>query len=98
MIDHLFGTERWSATPTRETPSRADWDVRFWHKADVPPALTNVCCEGKDGHDAGVTFGLRPRARLGDAAKEERGLGFPTVSQLVTPKFCTHLNREFFWS
>jgi hypothetical protein len=29
------------------------------------------------------------------AAKEGRWLGFPTISQLVTPKFPTHLNREF---
>jgi hypothetical protein len=29
------------------------------------------------------------------AAKAERGLSFPTTSQLVTPKFPTHLNREF---
>jgi hypothetical protein len=27
-------------------------DVRFWHIADVPLALTNVCFEGKNGHDA----------------------------------------------
>ncbi len=30
-------------------------DVRFWHLADVPLALSNVCFEGKNGHDAGVT-------------------------------------------
>jgi hypothetical protein len=30
-------------------------DVRFWHIADVPLALTNVCFEGKNRHDAGVT-------------------------------------------
>jgi hypothetical protein len=30
-------------------------DVRYWHKADVPCALSNVCFEGKNGHDAGVT-------------------------------------------
>ena len=30
-------------------------DVRLWHKADVPPALTNVRFEGKSGHDADVT-------------------------------------------
>ena len=30
-------------------------DVRFWHIADVPLALTNVCFEEKNGHDAGVT-------------------------------------------
>ena len=30
-------------------------NVRFWHIADVPLALTNVCFEGKNGHDAGVT-------------------------------------------
>ena len=29
------------------------------------------------------------------AAKAGRRLGFPTISQLVTPKFPTHLNREF---
>ena len=28
-------------------------------------------------------------------AKAERPLGFPTMSQLVTPKFPTHPNREF---
>ena len=27
--------------------------VRLWHLADVPLALTNVCFEGKNGHDAG---------------------------------------------
>jgi hypothetical protein len=26
--------------------------VRFWHIADVPLALTNVCFEGKNGHNA----------------------------------------------
>ena len=30
-------------------------DVRSWHLADIPPALTNVGFEGKNGHDAGVT-------------------------------------------
>ena len=30
-------------------------DVCLWHLADVPLALTNVCFEGKNGHDAGVT-------------------------------------------
>ena len=29
--------------------------VCYWHLADVPTALTNVCFEGKNGHDAGVT-------------------------------------------
>src|SRR6266487_3439656 len=29
--------------------------VHTWHKADVPLALTNVCFEGKNGHDVGVT-------------------------------------------
>jgi hypothetical protein len=29
--------------------------VRFWHFSDIPPALTNVCFEGKNGHDAGAT-------------------------------------------
>ena len=38
--------------PQRD-PSWAD--VRFWHLADVPIALTNVCFEAKNGHDAGVT-------------------------------------------
>ena len=27
--------------------------------------------------------------------KGGKRLGFPTISQLVTPKFPTHLNREF---
>ena len=30
-------------------------DVRYWHITDVPLALTNVCFEGKNGHDVGVT-------------------------------------------
>ena len=30
-------------------------DVCFWHISDVPLALTNVCFEGNNGHDAGVT-------------------------------------------
>ena len=30
------------------------------------------------------------------AAKARRRLGFPTISQLLTPKFPTHLNRELF--
>jgi hypothetical protein len=34
---------------------RLNRNVRLWHKADVPLALTNVCFEGKNGHDAGVT-------------------------------------------
>ena len=29
--------------------------VRFWHIADVPLVLTNVCFEGKNGHDAVAT-------------------------------------------
>ena len=28
-------------------------NVCLWHIADVPLALTNVCFEGKNGHDAG---------------------------------------------
>src|SRR6478736_8999392 len=28
--------------------------VCFWHKADIDLALTNVCFEGKNGHDADV--------------------------------------------
>ena len=28
--------------------------VRSWHIADVQTALTNVCFEGKNGHDAGA--------------------------------------------
>jgi hypothetical protein len=31
------------------------FDVPSWHLADVPLALTNVCLEGKNGHDAGMT-------------------------------------------
>jgi hypothetical protein len=27
--------------------------VHTWHLADMPLALTNVCFEGKNGHDAG---------------------------------------------
>ena len=30
-------------------------DVRFWHKADMLNALTNVRFEGNNGHDGGVT-------------------------------------------
>ena len=30
-------------------------NVRSWHKADVRLALTNVCFEGKNGHDADST-------------------------------------------
>jgi hypothetical protein len=30
-------------------------NVRLWHIADVPLALTNVSFEGKNGHNAGVT-------------------------------------------
>ena len=30
-------------------------NVRFWHKADMLNALTNVHFEGNDGHDADVT-------------------------------------------
>jgi hypothetical protein len=29
--------------------------VHTWHLADVPLALTNVCFEGNNGHDAVVT-------------------------------------------
>jgi hypothetical protein len=29
--------------------------VGYCHKADVQTALTNVCFEAKNGHDAGVT-------------------------------------------
>jgi hypothetical protein len=27
--------------------ARSDWDVRFWHSSDIPPALTNVRYGGK---------------------------------------------------
>jgi hypothetical protein len=30
-------------------------NVRFWHIADVPLGLTNVCFEGNNGHDVDVT-------------------------------------------
>src|ERR1700675_3863432 len=30
--------------------------VHTWHIADMPLALTNVCFEGKSGHDVGVTL------------------------------------------
>jgi hypothetical protein len=30
-------------------------NVRYWHVANVPVAPTNVCFEGKNGHDAVVT-------------------------------------------
>ena len=30
-------------------------DVRYWHKADMQTALTNVCFEGNNGHDGYVT-------------------------------------------
>jgi hypothetical protein len=29
--------------------------VRFWHIADAPLALTNVCFGGKNGHDADLS-------------------------------------------
>jgi hypothetical protein len=29
--------------------------VHTWHKADMLNALTNVCFEGKNGHNASVT-------------------------------------------
>jgi hypothetical protein len=36
------------------------------------------------------------QGNFGDlAAKARRRLSFPTISQLVTPKFPTHPNREF---
>jgi len=31
-------------------------NVCCWHITDVPLVLTNVCFEGKNGHDAGVTL------------------------------------------
>src|SRR6476660_6825999 len=38
--------------------------VRYWHIADVPLTLTNVCFEGKNGHDAGMTpFPLMTQSR-----------------------------------
>jgi hypothetical protein len=33
--------------------SHAEANVRFWHIAEVPLAPTDVCFEGKNGHDAG---------------------------------------------
>jgi hypothetical protein len=40
-----------------QTRSRrlAETNVRYWHKADMLHALTNVRFEGKNGHDADVT-------------------------------------------
>jgi hypothetical protein len=35
--------------------SSAAANVGYWHIADVPLTLTNVCFERKNGHDAGVT-------------------------------------------
>jgi hypothetical protein len=43
-----------SKMPSNGAPGRIPSNVRLWHKADVPLALTNVCFEGKNGHDAGV--------------------------------------------
>jgi hypothetical protein len=44
-----------NAFPGEEVASKLRPDVRLWHLADVPLVLTNVCFEGKNGHDAGVT-------------------------------------------
>src|SRR6476660_135563 len=48
-------------------------NVRLWHIADVPLALSNVCVEGKNGHDAGVTpFPLMTHSGRTVPAIEER--------------------------
>ena len=44
----------WQKPPLEKANSVLS-NVRFWHIADVQPALTNVCFEGKNGHDADVT-------------------------------------------
>jgi hypothetical protein len=49
-------------------------NVRFWHKADMLNALTNVRFEGKNGHDAGMTpFRLVTKS------------GHPQISRQVSP-------------
>ena len=66
----------------------------------VPYNLLGVwlCCQ------SGANGSLRANSLLSGkiqgnfvdlAAKAGRGLGFPTISQLLTPKFPTHPNREF---
>jgi hypothetical protein len=42
----------WGTSPKFEGLSDC---VCFWHKTDVPLALTNVCFEGKNEHDTAVT-------------------------------------------
>ena len=48
---------------------------RFWHIADVPLALTNVCFEGNNGHDADVRRCLLMTlsGHCGDDADRHRG-------------------------
>ena len=41
--------------PTPRCLSPPAHDVRYWLKADMLKALTNVCFEGKNGHDADLS-------------------------------------------
>jgi hypothetical protein len=62
-------------------------DVCLWHIADVPLALTNVCFEGKNGHDAGVTpFPLMTQSGHSEADQNGTGLGAAGVVLAVSPK------------
>ena len=53
-VRELVGTPFRLLSPTG-LMGRAGPDVRYWHIADVPLGLTNVCFEGNNGHDVDVT-------------------------------------------
>jgi hypothetical protein len=75
-----------------EAPTREHDMTRY------SPVGFRVCCQ------SGANGSLRANSLLSGkiqgnfadlAAKAGRGLGFPTISQLLTLKFPTHQNREF---
>jgi len=57
--------------------------VRYWHIADVPLALTNVCFEGKNGHDAGVTPLLMSRWVISGIDAETLGGGLELLREAL---------------
>jgi hypothetical protein len=58
-------------------------DARFWHKADIPPALTNVRYRGvKLGSTAPRTMTLRCLIRRPNSKRVAQQLRFPSLMDM----------------
>ena len=62
-------------------------NVSYWHLADLPLALTNVCFEGENGHDADVTRCLL--MTQADIAPNSGNFDKSNVAALVLPLVTT---------